>query len=310
MFSAVTASELWSQAPRQRWWQRGIQVAPVRIVLGALFVIPAAAMQSFASRRPGGPLSAALALAATLGFLLAIAAFARIVERRPPRELARERGLVEWIAGFALGTFLLAATTGVLVLLGTYRIEGGGHPGALVHGILMFLPQSLFEEVLMRVLFFKIAEESLGTWVAMILQAALFGALHIGNPNATAVSALAIALEAGLLLAATYMLTRRVWLAWGLHLGWNWAQGSLFGIPVSGQRISSTWLLSTPTGPGWLTGGGFGVEASPVAVVLCLAVAIVVLRSALRRGQRVGYRAQRARIQGLRSPRPLSGQMG
>ena len=148
----------------------------------------------------------------------------------------------------------------------------------------------------MRALVFKIAEESIGSWAAMIFQAALFGALHLGNPGATAVGVVAIALEAGVLLAAAYMYTRRLWLVWGLHFGWNFAQGSLFGVRVSGTPISRSWLVSRPTGADALTGGMFGVEASPVAVVFCLLAAGLLLRRVVRRGQVAGWTEQRRRV--------------
>jgi uncharacterized protein len=290
------AADLWSRAPRKSWWQRAVQVAPVRIVIGVLFTLPAAGLTSLSRRWPSGAIYAVIELAATLVFLAGLVGFATLVERRPTRELSPRGGVLEWLAGFAIGTLLLAATAGILVLLGAYRIETGGQVSAVGHGLLGFLPQSLFEEVLMRALFFKIVEEALGSWPAMVIQAALFGVMHLGNPGASAFGALAIALEAGILLAAGYMYTRRLWLVWGLHLGWNWTQGSLFGIRVSGTHVSSSWLISQPKGADWLTGGSFGVEASPVAVVLCLAVALLVVRAAVRRGQVVGYREQRSRV--------------
>jgi hypothetical protein len=157
----------------------------------------------------------------------------------------------------------------------------------------------VFEEILFRALIFKIAEESLGSWAAVAIEGTLFGAVHLGNPGATLVGAAAIALEAGILLTAAYMVTRRLWFVWGIHVGWNLAQGSLFGIRVSGTPVSASCLISHATGPDGLTGGAFGVEASPVAVVLCLAAAAVLLQVAVRGGQVVRWKAQRSRLRDM-----------
>jgi len=136
---------------------------------------------------------------------------------------------------------------------------------------------------MMRGIIFRIIEESLGTWIALVLSAILFGAMHLGNPNATVSSALAIALEAGLLLAACYVLTRRLWLAIGLHLAWNFTQGGIFGVAVSGTTPMGI-LQSTLTGPDFLSGGAFGAEASIFAVVVCTSGFIFVIVKAYRKG--------------------------
>jgi hypothetical protein len=71
-----------------------------------------------------------------------------------------------------------------------------------------------------------------------------------------------------LLLGAAYLLTRRLWLAMGIHSGWNFTQGWIFSVPVSGGKAPEGLLLTTRHGPEWLTGGAFGLEASAVAMVV------------------------------------------
>jgi hypothetical protein len=108
--------------------------------------------------------------------------------------------------------------------------------------------------------------------------------LHAGNHGATTASTLAIALEAGILLAAAYVLTRSLWLPIGLHFGWNFTEGGIFGAAVSGGK--SHGLIATSfSGPDWLTGGAFGPEASVPAVVLCVITAMILLVLAIRRGE-------------------------
>jgi hypothetical protein len=116
-----------------------------------------------------------------------------------------------------------------------------------------------------------------GTWGALIFTSGLFGLAHKANPGATLASSVAIALEAGVLLGAAYAATQRLWLPIGLHIGWNFTEGPLFGMTLSGNKMSEGVLRGSLSGPGMLTGGAFGPEASIVAVLVCLVTAIFFL---------------------------------
>jgi len=129
---------------------------------------------------------------------------------------------------------------------------------------------------------FRVTEEGLGTWAALLISALFFGFAHAGNPGATAWSSAAIAIEAGLLFGLLYHVTRSLPVCMGLHAAWNFCQGTVYGIPVSGLKADG-WLVSTRTGPDWLSGGVFGAEASVVALTLCLLCSAALLALALRR---------------------------
>ena len=118
---------------------------------------------------------------------------------------------------------------------------------------------------------------------SLAISAVFFGAAHIANPAATLWSSAAIAIEAGILLALVYHVTRSLWACAGLHAAWNIMQGTVYGIPVSGTHADG-FLVSTRTGPDWLSGGAFGAEASVVALACGVAVSAVLLVIALRRG--------------------------
>jgi membrane protease YdiL (CAAX protease family) len=194
--------------------------------------------------------------------------------RRLPRGLA---------LGVLAGLLLFSAVVGVLWLLGSYHVIGR-NPAA--HWLLALLSVGLGagigEEIITRGVLFRIVEEGLGSGWALLLSALFFGFAHGHNPGATMWSSAAIAIEAGLLLALIYHLTRSLWPCIGLHAGWNFAQGTLYGIPVSGNHADG-WLVSSRSGPDWLSGGSFGAEASVVALLLCSACSLVLLVVALRR---------------------------
>jgi hypothetical protein len=136
------------------------------------------------------------------------------------------------------------------------------------------------EEIMFRGVLFRIIEDGLGTWIALFLSAIFFGAVHLANPNATTWSSIAIALEAGLLLGMAYAWTRSLWFVMGLHAAWNFTQGTVLGIPVSGVAVKG-FMASSTQGNVWLSGGEFGAEASVTTVLICTALAAFFTRKAI-----------------------------
>ena len=215
--------------------------------------------------------------------LLAYVGFVKVIERRSIPELAPGGAAAEALAGVALGTTLFAATIGILSAAGAFRVMGV-HPWQAA--LPMFgasVASGIVEELLLRAVVFRIIEEALGTWWSLAISAALFGALHLANPHASPIAALALAFEAGVILAAAYVATRRLWLAMGLHFGWNFTQGGVFGTAVSGHEATGV-LRGALSGPAWLSGGEFGAEASVVAVLLCVIAGVALLALGRRRG--------------------------
>jgi uncharacterized protein len=90
--------------------------------------------------------------------------------------------------------------------------------------------------------------------------------------------------EAGLLLGAAYMLTRSLWFAVGIHWAWNWVQGPLLGVDVSGMKMDGA-LDGALVGPAAWTGGAFGAEGGYTAVIVCTAAGVALAWAAVRRGQ-------------------------
>jgi uncharacterized protein len=198
--------------------------------------------------------------------------------------LSRKWALREFAVGAAIGFGLITATIACLWLGGYYRIEGLGHLPSAGTLIGVGLVAAFVEEILIRGIIFRITEESLGTWLATVISALLFGLLHLLNPGATWIAALCVAVEAGGLLAAAYVTTRRLWFPIGLHFAWNFTQGGIFGVAVSGIEVNGL-LKSTLAGPELLSGGDFGAEASIFAVITCTSTAIILMVLAVRNGQ-------------------------
>ncbi|MFN5778758.1 MAG: lysostaphin resistance A-like protein [Novosphingobium sp.] len=220
-------------------------------------------------------------------FILAYKGYKRWIERAPDRELEFTSAGRELALGLAGGAMLFTVMTGIVALLGGFESLGLRGAGAIWSMLSLAVFSSVFEEILLRGIVFRHLEVWWGSWIALALSSALFGALHIMNPDATWFSSVAIAVEAGILLGAAYMLTRRLWLAIGIHAAWNFTQGWVFSVPVSGGQAPLGLLITRRLGPDWLTGGDFGLEASVVAMVVASLAGVILLLLAIQRGQLV-----------------------
>jgi membrane protease YdiL (CAAX protease family) len=265
-----------------RFW-RFIRFPLIRIILGCFWVAGSVAIASGLVEwlaLPLKPISAPfLALCACFGYY----SFVRLIEKRPVTELLGAGSVSEYGIGIVIGVALIATTVGILYAFDFYHVTGVNGWSVVMPSLMSAVMAGIFEEILIRGIVFRITEESLGSWLALLFSAVLFGGLHLPNDNATFFSAVAIALEAGVMLAAAYMLTRRLWLAIGIHMAWNFTQSGVFGVATSGVHENGI-LQSTLTGPTLLSGGEFGAEGSIVAVVVCLTGGVVMLWLAHRKG--------------------------
>jgi membrane protease YdiL (CAAX protease family) len=259
------------------------------LLIEAIAVVAVAVLISLgvhAMHLPKGLFSTLAALvfaAANIGLWKALQ---RRLERRADGEFPAGGAVPEAAAGLLFGIVLFSVMAGAVALLGGLTIggfRGWACLGSLGGMLALAITSGVFEETLFRGVLFRHVETMLGTWAALVITAAFFGAAHLFNPGATWFAAVAIMMEAGILLGAAYMLTRRLWLAVGIHAGWNFAQGWVFSAPVSGGEAPVGLLITSRAGPEWLTGGAFGLEASAVAMVTATVAGLVVLVLAVRR---------------------------
>lgn len=222
-------------------------------------------------------------LSAVIAFLIAKFIVPRLGEEK--RDDFAWPGGGRWLAiGIAGAGVLMTAIVAVVALLGGYTITGwGGMTGWPTLLFLAGVQAGVLEEVVFRGVLFRYLEQFAGSWFALAFTSALFGLAHITNQNATWFSSLAIAVEAGVMLGAAYMLARNLWLPVGLHFGWNVTQGFVWDVPVSGFDADGL-VRAQPLGPELISGGAFGVEASVVALVLAGAVGAWLTVRAARAG--------------------------
>ena len=302
MDEIVVADEPAPAAPRPLW-KRILQFPLVALILAFLIVTVAQALAagaSFVAGTPQGQLASPSDIVFSLAVtVLVVLAYKLVVVRlgeHPRDDLPFDGRARDAVSGFAQGTLLFSAIVGVAALLGVYRALGLS-PAEDWLPILIGtgLMAGVTEEILLRGIVFRWLEELGGSWVALALSALLFGFLHAGNPNATLISSLSIALAAGVLLAGAYMLTRNLWLAVGMHAGWNVTQGLVWDVPISGFPLDG-WVESRLVGDPILSGGSFGLEASVITMVIATAYGVWLIVRAAKRGHIVRNWWARRRI--------------
>jgi membrane protease YdiL (CAAX protease family) len=214
------------------------------------------------------------------GVWLGLWLWVRRVERRPFQTVGFEasRPLRRYLAGFALGVAMFGAVVALMALVGAAQFDGVRGDGATLAALgiaaLAFSVQGSGEEVLIRGWLLPVAAVRFGLPVAMVVQSGVFTLLHGVNPGITPVAVLNLVLVS-LLLGVWALREGALWTVMGWHAAWNWTQGNVFGIAVSGIPPTDALLPLKVAGPDWLAGGGFGAEAS-VLTSFVLAAALLV----------------------------------
>ena len=206
----------------------------------------------------------------------------RHYERRDIAELSRKGLLRESLVGLFTGTLCISLIIIVLYILGYYKVISISSVSVLLLPLVYFTTLSVFEELIFRGIIYRITEESLGTNLALIISALLFGLAHLLNEHANVISVISAA-SGGILTGLLFSMTKRLWLPIFFHAGWNWAQVSL-GVTVSGMEDLPGFLQGRLEGPELITGGAFGPENSIITVMLVLILSGVAYYLTLKRG--------------------------
>jgi membrane protease YdiL (CAAX protease family) len=292
-------NEVQSLEPQKPVWRQIADFPLVAMVIAvALFILATAGATLISKLLPPMAPNVARAVKGVVGIGLMLAFYKLVIVRlgeRPRDDLpfaAAPRGLG---IGIAIGFLLFCALVGIAALFDVYNIVGPGDARELVKDLIgMTIVAAFMEELLFRGILFRFVEEFAGSWAALIVTSALFGLAHIFNANATWISSLAIMVEAGALLGGAYLLARNLWVPMGLHAAWNFTQGFIFDVPVSGMDMHGL-VQAKLSGPVLLSGGTFGLEASMIGVVLSIPLGAALIMVAARRGHIVRPMWRRSR---------------
>lgn len=206
---------------------------------------------------------------------------------REPLPRFEVKPVLRWSAEFAFGTLgglglMLLIAGAVFASRGLHwqRVGGAGYR-ELLSGAWLYLAVAVNEELLFRGYPFQRLVRGTGTWIGLTLMGLWFAYAHWDNPGmsgATKAWATLNIFLAGLLMGIAYLKTRALAMPMGIHLGWNWTQGSLLGFGVSGTMDTRGWVNPVfHDRPEWLTGGAFGLEASLPCALLCAAAILALI---------------------------------
>ena len=201
----------------------------------------------------------------------------RFYEKRRITELS-VKGIGKNLSlGICMGIALQSLTILVIYLNKGFTVISVNSMLFMLPSLAMAFTSAIFEEILFRGIIFRITEEKLGSYWALIISAAIFGAMHLANPHSSILAALGLAIQAGLLLAAAYIFSRNLWFPIAIHFAWNFTQSGIFGVSTSGNNMGTSLLTTKIEGAEWFTGGQFGPEGSIQATVFCLIATIVLM---------------------------------
>ena len=178
----------------------------------------------------------------------------------------KKNGILDLLIGFIVGGLMVSMIFLSMNILGYAEIESFGFSNTFINTIVTFLfwffvigvAVSWFEELTFRGYLLQNLADGLGIRWAVILSSIIFSVAHLSNSHASILSGIIITLITFLLVLG-WLRTGQLWIPFGLHAGWNFFMGPIFGFPVSGN-VEDSYINQTITGPEWITGGNFGPE--------------------------------------------------
>ena len=216
---------------------------------------------------------------------------ARVLEDLPWRSLGltlHPKWLRDLIVGSVIGVGTLVIATAIAFAAGglSFRLSSAGFSRVLTTLLFsagLFIVAGLAEEALCRGYPLQTFVRARLVWLGILITSVAFGAGHLKNPNAGALLVFANTTLAGVWLAVAYLRTRSLWFPLGVHWAWNWALGSLFGLPVSGiTRVApNPMLVGSDLGPAWLTGAAYGIEGGVACTIALVVSTIFIWRTGL-----------------------------
>ncbi len=224
-------------------------------------------------------------IVASVAVIIAYTLLYRKIENREVSEISSKGIVKNLMLGTFIGVILQSLTVLVIYLNNGFHIVAVNPVSFTIIPLTVAFTVAIFEEILIRGIIFRIAEEKLGSYISLILSAIIFGALHLLNPESSLTSATCIAVEGGLLLGAAYIFSRNLWLPIAIHFAWNFMQSGIFGAITSGNEKTNSLLTTQLTGSKLITGGAFGPEGTIQATLFCLIATIIFMYLNVKRNK-------------------------
>ena len=192
--------------------------------------------------------------------------YIRKFENRELSELSFNGAWRELFLGAAIGTAAFLVVVGMLWGSGAFRVDGLNHWSVLLSSVSELTLVAFFEEILFRGILLRILEIWIGRIPSLLVSACLFALAHLPNEGISLLG-IAVTIVAGLMFGFAYLVTRRLWLPIGIHFFWNFMSDGVFSLATSGHPANGLIQVQL-SGPQWLTGGAYGIEASLVTLLV------------------------------------------
>jgi membrane protease YdiL (CAAX protease family) len=284
----VKPQQLYSNGNRNTLVNKILQFPISRIAIALAFIIPTIICFNLLYKNLDPRWTSYIgdvgSIVIVLLYIISYSLYVKYIEKRSAIELSKQGMIQETGVGFIISAILVVLTTLLIFFKGTINIVNTNSIDYLLHAFFIFGLLSFVEELIFRGIIFRLLEELMGTWLSIIIIATIFSAVHLVHEEATLSSTIAIALQ-DLILSGAFILTRRLWLCWGIHWGWNFTQDGVLGMPNSGVDLLPSWLNTEIIGPTWLTGGPIGIELSVLGVLLNVLIGLVLIKIAIKKGQ-------------------------
>lgn len=206
----------------------------------------------------------------------------RFYDKREIKELSIKQLPKEMFGGFSLGFFTISLSIFILYQLGYYQFLSITTENYSLKLFLTLVVAALIEDLFNRGLILRELENWLGTHIAIAL-VMIIETWHIFNPNATLFSFF-VSLCWGFTMSMLFVYTKRVWLPFFFHLGWNFSQ-PFYGSNLTGLDDMGKIIHSKFEGPVLFTGGAVGIEDSIITVSLLLSIGIFLYYRAKKEGK-------------------------
>lgn len=176
---------------------------------------------------------------------------------------------------------LICKATGAM----TFTHDAANTPLLILFAI-GFVIQGLAEEVMCRGFLIAHITRRYSVKTAVIASSILFALLHAFNPSGISLVALINLFLFGVFASQMFLYSENIWLCAGFHTVWNYVQGNVLGVPVSGVPIPSFFKMTTNENMSLINGGNFGLEGG-IPVTIILVAGCVILYFLIKRKERI-----------------------
>ena len=217
-----------------------------------------------------------------ISFILAIWIMLRFIDKKDFRYIgvtSFRKSYKDFFVGLILGIICITLNIIILIAIGHGEFKGSiFNPNvtpSIISGLILFIIVAVTEELFFRGYIITTMQQMNKWWISAFVSSIIFSLTHGAlNDNVSFIAVLNLFL-AGMLLAYIFIRTKNIWMCIGFHITWNYFQGYIFGVAVSGRMINKS-IYTININEGAIAGGGFGLEGGIINTIVLIGAFIYV----------------------------------